>query len=242
VTEALALLCRTSERSPLAVDAVRELAAALGARLLGEPGEPRAGGWEEDLAAARGCLRTAARAVGAALDAGRRPLLIAGHCPVCLGTLPALAARRPEARVAWLDAHPDFNDPSTSPSGFLGGMCLAGACGVWDAGLDAPPLDPARVHLVGARDVDPGEAELLRAAGVAHGMPDGGEVFVHLDLDVLSGDEHPAEFPAPGGLTWEGLRATLAELAATCTVIGVEVTGPAPGHGPRIADTLAPLL
>ena len=41
------------------------------------------------------------------------------------------------AAVEWLDAHPDFNDPETTQSGFLGGMCLAAACGAWDAGLGA---------------------------------------------------------------------------------------------------------
>ena len=41
----------------------------------------------------------------------------------------------PDVRVLWLDAHGDFNTPETTPSGFLGGMCLAAACGRWDAGF-----------------------------------------------------------------------------------------------------------
>ena len=50
-------------------------------------------------------------------------------------TLPTVLRHVPEARVVWLDAHGDFNTPATTPSGFLGGMCLAAACGRWDAGL-----------------------------------------------------------------------------------------------------------
>ena len=37
--------------------------------------------------------------------------------------------------MLWLDAHGDFNTPTTTTSGFLGGMCLAGVCGEWDPGL-----------------------------------------------------------------------------------------------------------
>ena len=62
-------------------------------------------------------------------------------CSVCITTLPARrCAARPDARVLWLDAHGDFNTPDTTPSGFLGGMCLAGACGL----LGRRPRPPAR--------------------------------------------------------------------------------------------------
>ena len=48
----------------------------------------------------------------------------------------------PDVRIVWLDAHGDFNTPETSASGYLGGMCLAAACGRWDAG-SATAFDPA---------------------------------------------------------------------------------------------------
>ncbi|HEX2233190.1 MAG TPA: arginase family protein, partial [Thermoleophilaceae bacterium] len=67
-----------------------------------------------------------------ALEAGAYPILTASDCSICVGTLPALARRRPDAHVLWLDAHGDFNSPDTSGSAFLGGMALAGACGMWD--------------------------------------------------------------------------------------------------------------
>ena len=44
--------------------------------------------------------------------------------------------------MRWLGAHGDFNTPETTASGFLGGMCLAGACGLWDTGFGAG-LDPS---------------------------------------------------------------------------------------------------
>jgi arginase len=73
--------------------------------------------------------------------------------------------------VLWLDAHADFNTPSTSPSGNIHGMSLAMLCG--EKGLqgiiediDRAPLNPGDVVLFGARSVDGGERSLLAARGL----------------------------------------------------------------------------
>ena len=42
-------------------------------------------------------------------------------------TFQAVVRHAPDVHVLWLDAHGDFNTPETTPSGFLGGMCLAAA-------------------------------------------------------------------------------------------------------------------
>lgn len=236
MSRVVALLGRTSERDESAAGA-RELGELLGAEMVGEVQPPRVGRWDEDLAAARPVLEAARAAI-----AGGATTIVAGHCNVAIATLPAIAARVPGVRIAWLDAHPDFNTPETSRSGFLGGMPLAAACGIWThptlAGLLDPPVDPHRVHLVGIRDVDPGEREMLAEHGVREGPPSDGPVFVHLDLDVLDNDLMPAGFPCPGGWTWEQLGDALAALPE---IVGIEVTGCAPGHARRVADTLARL-
>jgi arginase family enzyme len=242
MTEAVALLCRTTERTADATAGVRELGEALGARIAGEPSTPRAGHWNDDLLDAQGCLREAGRIVDEALAGGRRPLLIAGHCAVCMTTLPAVVARHPGVKILWLDAHADFNTPESTPSDFLGGMCLAGACGIWDTELGLAPVDPRSLRLVGVRDVDPGEQELLKAHHVRTEPPRNGSVYVHLDLDVLDPSVHPADYPAPGGMTFQELTAVLENILKWCEIVGAEVTCPAPGHGARIAGTLAPLL
>ncbi|MCW2967585.1 MAG: arginase family protein [Solirubrobacteraceae bacterium] len=231
---AVALLGRTSERDETSVGA-RELGELVGAQMVGEIEPPRTARWDEDLREAGPVLEAARTAIHDGAE-----LLIAGHCSLAIATLPAVAARHPGVRIAWLDAHPDFNSPETSASGFLGGMPLAAACGVWDAGLGPvpPPVDPTRVHLLGIRDVDPGEQELLDAHGVRRDAPADGPVYVHLDLDVLDGDLMPASFPAPGGWSWEELEAALAALPG---IVGIEVTGCAPGRARRVADTLAQL-
>jgi arginase len=133
-------------------------------------------------------------------------------------TLPTVVRHAPEAYVLWLDAHGDFNTPDTSPSGFLGGMCLAAACGVWSDGR----VDPARVHMVGVRDLDEDEREVVARAGVRMGVPHHGPVYVHLDCDVLDPAVHASQFPVPGGLGLDALRGLLAALDGR--VVGIEVT------------------
>jgi arginase len=252
----IALLCRTSDRDARGAQGAEalafELAARLGgeARLIGSPGEPHDATWEEDLRDSRGCLLEAGGQLDDAMTEGRYPVLTSSDCSICLTTLPTLVRHRPDAWVLWLDAHGDFNSPDTTPSGFLGGMCLAGACGVWDSGLGSG-LDPGRVVMCGVRDVDPGERVLLDTRGVGlvespsqlADLLDGRPVFVHLDLDVVDPTILPAKFPAPGGLSDGGLRTLLAEVGEAVDLIGCEITGLlAPDRARRVATIVDPLL
>jgi arginase len=243
--QVVGLLCRTSDRGREAAAGTRELAELLEARIVGSPGEPRAGTWEDDLRDSRGCLLEAGGQVGDAFDAGRVPILLAGECSVAVSTLPVVVLQRPDARVLWLDAHGDFNTPDTTASGYLGGMCLAGACGLWDTGFGAG-LEPARVIMHGVRELDGGERVALDLSGV-HRVEDptqleGLELFVHVDLDVLDPLEFPASFPAPGGLSPARLRAFLEIATVAGTLVGAEITSAAPGHGELAAAAIAPLL
>ena len=259
-----ALRCRTSERTPASAEGAEALARALGERLKIEPrlvgtfDRPREQRWDEDLRDSRGCLLEAGGQVDDALAAGAFPILTAGHCSIAMTTLPTVARRRPEAKVLWLDAHGDFNTPDTTPSGFLGGMPLAAACGLWDPGLQADgdaPLPPERLVLCGVRDLDEGERELLERSDATvigttletlvflQNALDGAPTYIHLDCDVLDPEAMPAEFPAPGGLSEEKLYDLLDAVSDSCEVVGVEVTAlNAPDRAPRIAEILDPVL
>jgi arginase family enzyme len=232
------LRCRTSDRTDAAGRGAEALGRELGQRLgmepriVGSAGNARAADWSDDLRESRGCILEAGGQVDDALARGAFPVLLASDCSICLTTLAAVDRHEPDARFLWLDAHGDFNTPDTTPSGFLGGMCLAAACGRWDAGMDAAPVDSARVLMVGVRDLDAGERAELDFAGVGT-LPVGdvaerlrGEpVYVHLDLDVLDPEVLPSsQFPAPGGLSAEGLHELLAELAASVRIVGIEIT------------------
>jgi arginase len=236
------LRCRTSDRTPAGVRGVDALAPLVGKRLgreprfIGTPSEARAAPFDEDLTRSRGCLLEAGGQVDDALSGGNLPVLLASDCSICLTTLPTAFRHRPEAKVLWLDAHGDFNSPDTTPSGFLGGMCLAGACGVWDAGL-GETVAAERVVLAGVRELDPGERGLLERSEAtvigasvvetlvaAKNALDGAPVYVHLDLDVLDPELFPAQFPAPGGLDPEKLYDLLEAVAESSELVGLEVT------------------
>ena len=254
------LRCRTSDRGTASLAGVDVLAPRLGerlgvpARMIGSPQPPRDGVWEDDLRESRGCLLEAGGQVDDALGTGGFPVLVAGHCSIALTTLPALARHRPDSRVLWLDAHGDFNTPETSPSGFLGGMCLAGACGRWDAALDQPAFPAERLVLCGIRDLDGGERGLLeRSSATVIGASletlvylqnalDEAPVYVHLDLDVLDPGAMPAEFPAEDGLSEEKLYDLLDAVADSCEVVGLEITGFEAPDGDAPRDALADLV
>ena len=247
----IAMRCRTSDRTPGGARGVETLAPLVGEalgvepRAIGSGAEPRETTWDEDLRESRGCLLEAGGQVADAIAAGDAPVLLAADCSVCLTTLPAVARDRPDARVLWLDAHGDYNTPETSGSGYLGGMCLAGACGVWDAGL-GEPVPAERVVLAGVRDLDPGERELLeRGPATVIGAStvetlvavknalDGAPVFIHLDLDVIDPEHLPAGVPAPGGLHHDKLYDLLDSVLEDSELVGFEVTAfeaPEPGE------------
>jgi arginase len=218
---------RTSDRTDGAGQGAEALARELGGTIVGEaePGEPR--DWSRDLETSRAVLEAAARA------AAEPGIITASDCTICIGTFPAVVAREPAVRFLWLDAHGDFNTPDTTPSGFLGGMCLSAACGVWTEGR----VDPARVHMVGVRDLDEDEREVVARAGVRMGVPHHGPVYVHLDLDVLDPTEHRSQFPVPGGLGLRALGSLLDGLGDR--VVGIEVTAL---EDPSLAPAVAELL
>lgn len=245
VRQIVGLLCRTSDRGPEAAAGTRELGELLDARLIGSAGTPAESSYADDLDGSRGCLLEAGGQVDDALEAGRVPILLAGECSVCVSTLPVVQRHRPDVRVLWLDAHPDFHTPQTTRSGYLAGMALAGACGLWDTGFGTGP-EPAQVVMHGVREFEGAERVALDTSGVTRiddpaplvGLP----VFVHVDLDVLDPGVMPARHPAPGGMTPRALREFLVEVTRTCEVVGAEITSTAPDHGELAADAIAPLL
>ena len=115
--------------------------------------------------------RRAAGAVSTSMQAGTFPLVLGGDHSLSIGSIRG-AAKFKKLGVIWIDAHADFNTEKTTPSGNIHGMPLAALCGFGDARLTQlwdeplPVVDPRRVAIIGARDLDPGEKVNLRQAGV----------------------------------------------------------------------------
>lgn len=239
-----------------------ELASRLGVTpiVIGSASPSENGGWERELAFARPTLVEAAQALQAALVSGHYPVIACSRCAVGLATLPAVAELYPKVVVVWFDAHADMNTPSTSVSGHLGGMALAGPLGLWDTGLGA---GVKHVVLAGARDIDQAEWALIQdgtavlvppgpdfAAHLANAVQ-GRQVYVHVDCDVLSPGELPDDDSVPGGLTVDELRRAAAAIVdAAAVVVGVEIGELEPGDRDEVTKekarvlihTLTPLL
>ena len=116
--------------------------------VIGTPEPALNAGWREELDAALPSLKELQSRFDDMLAAGAVLIAATSRCAVSLATLPAVARRHPAACIVWFDAHGDLNPPEASPTGYLGGLALAGPLGLWDSGLGAG-LSFDQVVLVG---------------------------------------------------------------------------------------------
>jgi len=125
-----------------------------------------------------------ARRVQDTLDKTHLPIVLGGDHSIAIGTLAGVAghfqAHQDTVGLIWFDAHADFNTPQSSPSGNVHGMPLAASVGVGPkqltefGGID-PKIKPQNAVLVGVRDIDAQEKELLVSSAV--------RVFTMRDID-----------------------------------------------------------
>ena len=228
--------------------------------VIGSPEPALNANWDDELAAALPTLQAMATRYGAIYAASRVPVTALSRCAVALATLPVVARHHPDAVVLWFDAHADLNTPENTSTGYLGGLALGGAIGLWDSGLGGD-LAAGNVVLGGSRDIDLPEQQLidngvitLAAVGpdlIADLRRAVGDrpVYVHLDCDVLEPGIVPTDYRVPGGLTLDDLRA-IAELLAMNTVVGIEIGEFETSFEPdgeafspaALLDALAPLI
>jgi arginase len=194
--------------------------------------EPPPGSWRAEIRTTFELATALSDAVRTTRSAGRFPLVLSGNCCASLGVCAGLDG---DVAVVWADAHADFNTPESTVGGFLDGMALATLTGRCWKNIAAripgfSPIPEDRVWLVGARDVEPLEAEALGLSAIQRASVEAlddslaeqiGEQFagstlryLHLDLDVLDPNEGRANgYAAPGG-------ASAAALAAFCGALG----------------------
>jgi len=194
--------------------------------------------------------RRIAGAVATSVQGGRFPLVLGGDHSLSVGSIRG-AAKQKKLGVIWVDAHADFNTPETTPSGNIHGMPLAALCGLGDPRLvslwdETPPvLDPRRVAVIGARDLDQGEKRNLREAGVMVqsmeqidriGMVaalekaiervrrDVDGIYVSFDMDALDPRHAPGVgTPVNGGLTFREAHLACEVIAETGKLIGMDM-------------------
>ncbi|BCS30816.1 hypothetical protein TBR22_A00160 [Luteitalea sp. TBR-22] len=230
---------RAGDRNDLAVPGAAAMAGHLATRLgvhiarVGHQAPALAAAWDVELAAASADLRTLAEVIDRAMTRGATPITALTRCAAALGTVPIVARHRPDACLVWLDAHADLNTPATTSSGYLGGMAVAGAAGLWNSGLGAG-IALANVVLVGTRDLDPAEQEVIETSGIRvvrigsrvaqdlRAALMGRPAYVHLDCDVLEPGIVPTDYSVAGGLTLAQVH-DLSTAVAEGEVVGVEI-------------------
>jgi len=169
---------------------------------------------------------------------GKRPVSIAGDCCTAIGVLAGLQRAGTDPLLIWFDAHGDFNTWETTPSGFLGGMPLAMLVGRGEQrmmnAVGLQPFSESQVILTDARDLDPGEQDLLEESSVLH-LPDTRSLighplpdiplYIHLDTDVINPNDAPAmNYLAPGGPDAAELQEVFGYLAQTGRIVAVSVS------------------
>jgi arginase len=220
-------------------DAPELLDLGVAGRVLNAPALPAASQSERIGVIHRGL----ASGVAAARAQGDCPLSISADCLQTAGVLAGLREAGLDPVVVWLDAHGDFNTPETTITGFIGGMPLAMLVGRGESwlrdNLGLKPLAESDVVLSDARDLDPGEAALLRDSRIAivrdvrdlpARAPVGRPVYVHFDVDIIDAAEVPAvTHPVSGGPSVAAVCEMADALRRRHDIVAVSMTTWMPG-------------
>ncbi len=195
-------------------------------------------------------LRRVTGAVATSVQNGHLPVVLGGDHSLSLGSIRG-AAKHKKIGVLWVDAHADFNSAETTPSGNIHGMPLAALCGLGDQRLVqlwdevTPVVDPAKVAIIGARDLDQGEKRNLSQAGVmVFSMEqvdrlglvasmekalerisrDVDGIYLSFDMDVMDPRHAPGVgTPVAGGLTYREAHLICELIAETGKLVGMDV-------------------
>lgn len=183
------------------------------------------------------------------------PIVLGGDHSIAIGSVSGLAAfyRKQEKRVGvlWFDAHGDMNTPDSSLSGNIHGMPFAAILGRGPQELThisgfAPKVQPEDCVLLGARDVDRAEAEIMRNSGVriftmreidergmsacmdeAITIASRNTIGFHvtMDMDFVDPDYAPGVgTPVPGGPTYRESHLAMEKVADSGKMLSFELT------------------
>lgn len=195
-----------------------------------------------------------AEMVSKAMASGKTPLVLGGDHSIAVGTVSGVARQlsleHKKLGVLWIDAHTDMNTPETSPSGNVHGMPLACLVGTGPDELVnifgfSPKVNSANVALIGIRDVDFTEREIVKDSGVTcftmrevdeRGMravvADAIEIVTRgtagfhlsLDLDCVDPEYAPGVgTPVSGGMTYRETHLAMEMIADNGHMISMEV-------------------
>ena len=208
----------------------------------------------------RACERLAQR-VEKLMDDGVMPLVIGGDHSMAIGTITGVSSsfrkRGEKLGLIWVDAHADMNTPETSPSGNIHGMPLGSVMGygapeLVNLGGFSPKIDPDNVALIGIREVDPGEREIVLRSGIhyyemmkvdargmgavieeamAHAMRGTAGVHLSFDMDAVDPEVAPGVgTPVRGGLSLRESHLIMEVVSDSARLVSMEFAELNPIH------------
>ncbi len=205
--------------------------------------------WRAEVQTSFELMRSVAKHVRAAREAGRFPLILSGNCLAAVGVIAGLGQ---SVGVIWIDAHGDFNTPQTTTSGFLDGMTLATATGrCWVELAQSiegfEPVPDNAVVMLGVRDLDPGESMTLARSEVIRLSVESASkeietvlealaqqvsrFYLHLDLDALDPNEgKPNSYAVRGGFSKANLNTLLKKISARLPIEAFTISSYDPAY------------
>ena len=118
-------------------------------------------------------LRLSAK-IADVLRNGEMPLVLGGDHSLSIGSVSAALEvfSADDLGVVWVDAHTDINTPEVSPSGNIHGMTIASLLGLGSGKISnicgsSPKLKPENIIYVASRDIDSGEACIIKEYGIS---------------------------------------------------------------------------
>jgi arginase len=185
-----------------------------------------------------------------AIKSGALVLVLAGDCAQSIGLLTGARRYYKHLNLIWFDRDADLNTPATTPSGRIDGMVVAHIVGRGAPELvrfwgESPLVREPDVLLYGIARLDPPEQEVLAKSplrhvtaeqiaakgaeksateALIHSHADTRDFILHLDVDVISGDDLPAvNVPQPGGLSLDQVRDSLKKFVAHKNLLGLDI-------------------
>ena len=186
-----------------------------------------------------------------ALSEGVAPVFLGGDHSIAMGTVGGVTHNAP-CGIIWIDAHADFNTPNSSVSKNIHGMTLAALSGegypeLVNIGRTGPKVALKDVALIGVRDLDAKERDMLKKSGLSvftmrdidergisnvtlealDGMRHHKRIHVSLDMDAIDPGVAPGVgTPVPGGLTFREahlLMEIISDTRKLCSMDIVEI-------------------
>lgn len=168
------------------------------------------------------------------LAQGHFPVVLGGDHSIAAGSISAAVRHDRSVGVIWIDAHGDWNNEESSPTGNMHGMPFSAVCGhgpacMVDYGDEPVFVDVKRCVQIGGRDIDTLERQRMKQAGVTVfpinmvdklGMEQvitraievagaGGGIHLSFDIDAID----PQAAPGTGTVVHSGLTVREAFLA-----------------------------